>query len=185
MGVCVAIWVIVVVRAAAQDDANLRTPVNTAVPFRTLDGLRRFINGPTSTSIDTRMRMLPRTTLKGLERIGGRVEENSNGGRWFVNGHSYNVDDSTGTRAWINPANGQPGGAHRLWEGEGTREGPHHLFTNSEVSEGVEQVSGTSSDQAGNENTDTYLNGPAENKVSAKSESSKQNLVSQTGAQGG
>ncbi|MPC73346.1 hypothetical protein E2C01_067669 [Portunus trituberculatus] len=171
-GFCVALWLTVMSRAEAQADSNLQVPDGTVRPFPT-DGIRRYINGPTDTSIDSRMRFYSRLKDTTLESIGGRVEKDQNGKKWIVNGHSYNVADSTGSRVNTGPINGHTGGMRPMM-GEVTREGLHHPYSalqNSDIAE-QEQVSGSGGGQGEGESPDS--NGTAGNKVSSKSESSKQ-----------
>lgn len=162
-GLCVALWVTLVARAEAQAGDNLQAPDGTAGPFPTTDGIRRFINGPTVTSIDARRRMKSRFQDETLKSIGGRVEEDKNGMKWVVNGHSYVLADSTGTGATTGPVNGHTGRARGVMMGQATLEGQHHPYQNPDIAE-QEQVSGSGGGQGEGESPDS--NGAAGNKSS-------------------
>ena len=113
-------------RAEAQAGNNPQVPGGTVEPFLTPDGIGRFINGPTDTSIDTRMRMQSRLKDATLKNIGGTVEEDSNGKKtWVVSGRSYLLPDS---RVTTRPTNGHTGGMRGVVMGEATMEGPHHPY---------------------------------------------------------
>lgn len=146
MGICVAVWVLVIARAGAQVDIQKR-PDSTAVPYPTLQGPRRFISGPTN----------PGPTYADLRDIGGKVEAGPTGATWVVRNRSYMLrDDTTDTRQ-TTQSNGHTGGVLMTHAGEATQEMLPIPIRNIGVST-------ASSGQGADEDPDSSVSGPGENK---------------------